>query len=287
MIKYTECFHSVQGEGKYTGQASVFFRLWGCNLKCAGFGQDNPLEHDTWNLEFRDYDPKANNIKSYEELPIMALGCDSEYSHNPKYNYLAKKVTTEEAAIAILETLPNKTFRDQHLIFTGGEPMMNQNSIVDIMYVLRELSELPDAVTIETNGTKPLSMEFMEMIEDLSIVDFSFSVSPKLRNVTGEDPEKTIKPVIVNEYAEFAEVWLKPVVNDTDLCWDEVDMMIRVFKEQRNLRAVPVYIMPCGATQEEQEQSGYMASISNKALARGWNVSVRVHIFIYGNASGT
>jgi organic radical activating enzyme len=38
-IRYSEIFYSVQGEGRFVGVPSVFFRVFGCNFHCHGFGQ--------------------------------------------------------------------------------------------------------------------------------------------------------------------------------------------------------------------------------------------------------
>ena len=38
-LRYSEIFYSVQGEGRFVGVPSVFFRTFGCNFHCHGFGQ--------------------------------------------------------------------------------------------------------------------------------------------------------------------------------------------------------------------------------------------------------
>jgi len=35
MIKISEIFHSIQGEGKHAGVNSIFLRLSGCDLQCS------------------------------------------------------------------------------------------------------------------------------------------------------------------------------------------------------------------------------------------------------------
>ena len=37
-FKVSEVFYSAQGEGRFVGVPSVFFRTFGCNFKCPGFG---------------------------------------------------------------------------------------------------------------------------------------------------------------------------------------------------------------------------------------------------------
>jgi hypothetical protein len=47
----------------------------------------------------------------------------------------------------------------------------------------------------------------------------------------------------------------------------------------------PVYIMPVGAREEEQVESA--GKIAEMAFKRGYNVSARVHVYLFGNAIGT
>ena len=46
----------------------------------------------------------------------------------------------------------------------------------------------------------------------------------------------------------------------------------------------PVWIMPVGATVEDQYKDA--GEVANMALARGYNVSARVHAYLWGNAIG-
>jgi hypothetical protein len=47
----------------------------------------------------------------------------------------------------------------------------------------------------------------------------------------------------------------------------------------------PVYIMPVGATVEEQETGA--GEVAEMAFKRGFNVSGRLHCYLFGNAIGT
>ena len=45
---YSEIFHSIQGEGHYTGVPTAWIRFFLCNLQCNGFGQIDPTNPDTY-----------------------------------------------------------------------------------------------------------------------------------------------------------------------------------------------------------------------------------------------
>ena len=47
---YSEIFHSIQGEGHYTGVPTAWIRFFLCNLQCNGFGQIDPTNPDTYDL---------------------------------------------------------------------------------------------------------------------------------------------------------------------------------------------------------------------------------------------
>ena len=53
---YSEVFHSIQGEGHYTGRPTVWLRFFLCNLQCNGFGQIDPTNESTYELPYKDFD---------------------------------------------------------------------------------------------------------------------------------------------------------------------------------------------------------------------------------------
>ena len=193
-----------------------------------------------------------------------------------------------------------KSMQHQHLCITGGEPLMGhaQNAFIEIYNTLKEMkggpiartnynaaSNLPASVTWETNGTQKLLPQFKETLNsNLFQPEAFFSVSPKLWTVAGEKREKAIKPEIVREYYDVSNKGqLKFVVGSAEREWDELDEVVELFREAGVW--YPVWIMPTGAREEEQQMTA--GEVAAKAFKRGYNVSGRMHVYLFGNAIGT
>ena len=291
---YSEIFHSIQGEGHYTGVPTAWIRFFLCNLQCNGFGQIDPTNKDTYELPFEDFD--VDSVKRVEDLPVWEKGCDSSYTWAKKFKKLMGHETPTVLANKIVDTIktdsnPEGTFlhpvtnQRQHLCITGGEPLMvtGQMAFIGIYQELERQDNLPGSITFETNGTQKLSPGFKEFIKRIDTEVF-FSVSPKLFTVSGEKTEKAIKPEIVAEYRELSDKGqLKFVVGHKDREWEEMEEAIVKFKSVGV--DWPVWVMPVGAREEEQTTSA--GAVAEKAFKRGYNVAARVHVYLFGNAIGT
>ncbi len=312
--KYSEIFgKTIQGEGRYTGFPTVWIRFWGCNFECNGFGQDIPEDVSTYNLDYQTIN--VSDIKHVNDLPVFSKGCDSSYSWSKKFAHLANTDTVSDICDKLESFLksdsnPKGKFLHPvsnqwtHMAFTGGEPMMNQNGIVDIMQEFDNRGNLPKYITIETNGTQVAREKFQsyfggEIFEGVGSgkhgtkMDYPgtkfpkdnelfWSVSPKLY-LSGEKWDDAIIPDILSLYNIISNKGqLKYVSNGTDRSWNEVSRATMLYRQQ-NIEW-PVWIMPVGADIEGQNKVA--AIVTEGAVERGYNVAARVHTYIFGNVVG-
>lgn len=306
---YSEIFHSIQGEGHYTGVPTAWIRFFLCNLQCDGFGQMFPTKPDTWELPYQDFD--VSSVERVEDLPVWDKGCDSSYTWSKKYKHLMGQATGKELAHKLVDIMKNehnpegwfrhpKSGHHNHLCITGGEPLMPhaQMAFIDIFEELKVMpggpipetkynaaSNVPSSITWETNGTQVLRPDFAAYVKsDLFAPEAFFSVSPKLWTVAGEKREKAIKPEIVKSYQDVSAAGqLKFVVGPEQEQWDELDEVVDLFRAAGV--KYPVWIMPTGARLEEQEATA--GDVARMAFERGYNVSGRMHVYLFGNAIGT
>ena len=198
-IKIAELFYSIQGEGRYMGVPSVFLRTFGCNFTCDGFGM--PRGEQSKERDFIAADIKK--FFKYEDLPLVSSGCDSYASWDPRFKDLSPMLTTDAIADRICEIIPHGTWVDEHLVITGGEPLLGwQRAYPDLLDhpKMKGLKE----ITFETNGTQKLTQDFKNFLGVWKGLprqkrEITFSVSAKLP-ASGEKWDEAILPEVVCEY---------------------------------------------------------------------------------------
>lgn len=276
-IKVSELFYSIQGEGRYMGVPSVFLRTFGCNFTCGGFGMPRGQVSN-------ERDVVAGNIhqfKQYRDLPLVSTGCDSYASWDPRFKHLSPLVETDQLVSEIIDLLPHKEWRDEHLVITGGEPLLGWQRAYPELLEHKDMQGLKE-LTFETNGTQTLSDELFDyMLNDSMISEFTFSVSPKL-SVSGEKWEDAIKPDIVHDYELLGYTYLKFVV-DSESDMQEVEQAVDEYRAA-GFRG-PVYLMPVGGV--ESVYSLNNKRVAEMAMARGYRYSDRLQVPLFKNAWGT
>jgi organic radical activating enzyme len=288
-LKVSELFYSIQGEGRYIGVPSIFLRTFGCNFKCAGFG----MPEGQLSREVEDIAARSHYYDDYKKLPLVSTGCDSYASWDPRFKHLSPVLETDSIVDSILAMLPNNEWRDEHLVITGGEPLLGwQRAYPDLLSneKMKGLKEL----TFETNGTQELSPEFRQYLLNWTLNSkyhttnskrghdaLTFSVSAKLSN-SGEKREEAICPNIVASYEDVGYTYLKFVIE----IHDHVDEVLEVVELYRKAGFKgPVYLMPVGGV--EKVYSLNNRRVADLAIKYGLRYSDRLQVPLFKNEWGT
>jgi organic radical activating enzyme len=277
-LKVAELFYSIQGEGRYMGVPSVFLRVFGCNFKCEGFGM--PKGEKT--LEYLKLDPTA--YTKYDDLPLVSTGCDSYASWDPRFKDLSPMLETNGIADRIMEILPYNQWAMEHLVITGGEPLLGwQRAYPDLLNhdKMKDLRE----ITFETNGTQPLTPEFKRFLSEWTDEhwhrEVTFSISAKLSN-SGELREDAIKPEVVLEYQNAGYAYLKFVVA-TEEDAEEALAVTQIY-QTAGFKG-PVYLMPVGGVESVYALNN--RRVAELAMANGLRYSDRLQVPLFKNEWGT
>ena len=279
-LKISELFYSIQGEGRYMGVPSVFLRTFGCNFTCAGFG----MPKGEVSKEVEDIAARVHYYDDYKKLPLVSTGCDSYASWDPRFKHLSPVRPTDDIVDDIMAMLPHNRWMDEHLVITGGEPLLGwQRAYPDLLSneKMRGLKE----ITFETNGTQELSQDLSIYLQQWKINReknaLTFSVSPKL-SISGEKWEEAICPSIIRQYESVGFVYLKFVIATKEDAL-EADKAVQEFRNG-GFRG-PVYFMPCGGV--ESIYSMNAKNVAIEAMNRGYRYSDRLQVPLFKNEWGT
>lgn len=222
---------TLQGEGPYAGHPAVFLRLARCNLSCTYC--DTPF---TWDWQGRNgvrFDP----VKEVRKMK-------------------AKDVAVEVAKLGT---------PDRHLlVVTGGEPLLQQAALDDVLSHLKGWT-----VQVETNGTRAPEPWLSAGVE-------TFVVSPHLANAGTH--QQGVIPEVLEAFSHGGNAVFKFVVSSMS------DVAAVVEVEDACGLYGKVWVMPEGRTPLAIEQGlRWLAPI---AVERGWRLSGRLHVTVWGDKRG-
>ena len=279
-LKIAELFYSIQGEGRYMGVPSVFLRTFGCNFKCAGFGMPTGKSSQ----EVEAIAARITEFKDYTELPLVSTGCDSYASWDPRFKDLSPMLESNAIVNRIMEILPQKRWEDEHLVITGGEPLLGWQRAYPDLLSHASMNRLKE-ITFETNGTQKLDPKFKEYLTNWAFGsderEITFSVSAKL-SCSGESRHEAIQPEIVCEYQDVGNTYLKLVIA-TEQDAEEALETIDIYRAAGFTGHV--YLMPIGGVESVYALNN--RAVANFAMKNGLRYSDRLQVPLFKNEWGT
>jgi 7-carboxy-7-deazaguanine synthase len=147
------------------------------------------------------------------------------------------------------------------VVVTGGEPLLQQSALVPLLSALGGRHR----IEIETAGTLAPSPELVALVDQ-------FNVSPKLAN-SGNPVERRWKPDVLRAFEATGKAVFKFVVADPA----ELD-------EVAAFGVAPVWVMPEGTDPAVVQER--LVTLAEPVLARGWNLTPRLHVAIWGDKRG-
>lgn len=196
----------------------------------------------------------------------------------------------DNIAEAITKILPHGVWVDEHLVITGGEPLLGwQRSYPELldhpkMHNLKE-------ITFETNGSQELSTDLQNYLIDwqenknYQLVrgydSVTFSVSAKL-SVSGEKREEAIRPDYVVGYQQVGHTYLKFVIASEQDC-DEALEVTEMYRKEGFTGNV--YLMPVGGVESVYTLNN--RTVAELAMKHGLRYSDRIQVPLFKNAWGT
>ncbi|MEU3342340.1 7-carboxy-7-deazaguanine synthase QueE [Streptomyces sp. NPDC006668] len=152
------------------------------------------------------------------------------------------------------------------IVISGGEPLSQQRRLLPL---LRAAAEDGRHIEIETNGT-------LAPLPEVVDTGARFNVSPKLAH-SGDPEARRLVPESLAALAAVPGTAFKFVCRsaaDLDEVADVVD----------RYGTTPVWVMPEGQTPDDVQR--HLMALGNAVVERGWNLTTRMHVAVWGDRRG-
>lgn len=258
MLPISEVFHSIQGEGMFTGSPSIFIRVIGCNLRCVFKGST----------------------------------CDTPYTsfcpETAKYSSISDVLNAIEQ---IRKQYPNT----EHIVITGGEPLLYRKELSEL---IRDIRQMMDAyITIETNGTLPaleVEVDLYSISPKLSTSEASEEdvqkgiITEEWRQKhahTRYNPDRLLDLLRCGDDFQLKFVYSGPE------CIGEINRIIDALEHQgkndgltRSYIKQRIMLMPEGINREQIE--AHQLECVQACMENGWQYCDRLHIRLWDSKRG-
>jgi len=249
MLEVNEIFGpTIQGEGKLTGNPSIFVRFGGCNMSCAGF-----------------------NVQYETPSGIKKFSCDSYYASDSAFKEQWTRYESSKPLIEKVNLLLPSYLVD--IVITGGEPLLFWKD-EEFQKFLHFYINKGYKITIETNASIDINFKYDWQKEIL------FSCSVKLEN-SGESLKKRVNKNTLEKIINLNnQSYLKFVVskNSINTASKEIDDILKLIPK------CEVYLMPMGDTAIDIDNNSL--EVINLCIKKGFKYSDRLHIRVWNNKRG-
>jgi 7-carboxy-7-deazaguanine synthase len=234
----------------------------------SGSPADDLVVSEVFGPTFQGEGPTLGRRAAFVRLGRCNLDCrwcDTPYTwdwarFDPAVELRRWSVADVEDAVAAMAV--------DRVVVTGGEPLLQQRRLPALLEACRRRGW---AVEVETNGTVTPAPAVAERVE-------RFTVSPKLRS-SGIDPGRAIVgDALRTSVAGGRAVFKFVVLGPEDL--DEVAAVVG----HHGIDPATVYVMAEGTRPETVLAAS--RRLAEPVLARGWHLTTRLHVLLWGDERG-
>jgi len=177
----------------------------------------------------------------------------------------------------LLDLMSDKNIIDQlrngqHLVITGGSPLLQQEGIVGFLKKFYEVYQFFTYVEIENECTLMPNPWMRDCID-------CWNNSPKLAS-SGMSLEVRYKPELIKMMSYLKNSWFKFVISNEHE-WDEID---EFYLKPGLVKREQIILMPEGATREDLQRKRLM--VVDMAICHGVRYSTREHIILWDKKVG-